>query len=165
MRQFLILVSIASGLMACAEGAEDSAASGQQVLKQETTVAPLIEKTGAECKVDADCKGTGTRCITTSTISGLTYPGGFCTVGCTADAECGEGGACPLANVDAAVFPSPEIKKAVTVCLPKCEADADCREGYVCSTESSLSFIPDTDNAQGYCQPKPAAAPAAPAAG
>lgn len=157
MRQFLILVSIASGLMACADGAESGAEQEQKALKQEATVTPLIEKTGAPCAADADCKGTGTRCITTSQISGLTYPGGFCTVGCKTDAECGEGGACPLASIDASVFPSPEIQKAVTVCLPKCEADTDCREGYVCSTESSLKFLPDTDNKQGYCQPKPAA--------
>ncbi|MET0341029.1 MAG: hypothetical protein ABW252_08500 [Polyangiales bacterium] len=158
MRQFLILMSLATGLVACADSADSSEHS--DALKQEVAKTPLIEKAGAACAVDADCKGTGTRCLTTSQISGLTYPGGYCTVGCTADADCGEGGACPLAAVDASVFPSAEVQKAVTVCLPKCAADADCREGYVCSTESSLSFIPDTDNAQGYCQPKPAAAPA-----
>jgi len=159
MRQFLILASIASGLIGCADGADtDGAERGQQALKQ-AVVAPLIENVGGPCAVDADCKGTGTRCITTSSISKLTYPGGYCTVGCKADAECGEAGACPLAGIEASVFPSAEIQKAVTVCLPKCTADVDCREGYVCSSESSLSFLPDTDNTQGYCQPKRPAAP------
>ena len=144
MRQFLILRSIASGLLACADGAESGADHEQGALKQEAAATtPLIEKTGAACEADADCKGTGTRCITTSKISGLTYPGGFCTVGCTADADCGEGGACPLANVEASVFPSVEIQKAVTVCLPKCEADADCGpESPLCGPSAPRGVAP-----------------------
>ncbi|MET0341037.1 MAG: hypothetical protein ABW252_08540 [Polyangiales bacterium] len=154
MRKFLILMSLATGLMACADG-EESSARGQQGLNQEATapVKPVIENLGATCAVDADCKGTGTRCLLKSQISGLTYAGGFCTAGCANDAECGEKGWCPLAALDAGIFPSPEVQKGVTICLLKCEADADCREGYVCSSESSLTFVPPSENPQKYCRP------------
>ena len=153
MNKFLILMSIASGLLACADGSESGDdAREQQVLNQEV-VKPVIENLAGTCTVDADCKGTGTRCITKSSISGLEYPGGFCTASCAKDAECGEKGWCPLAGMDAAVFPSPEVQKGVTVCLLKCEADTDCRTGYVCSSESTLSFLPPSDSTQKYCRP------------
>lgn len=153
MNRILILMSISCGLFACADGAETgNDMRGQQTLGQEA-VKPVIENLGAPCKVNEDCKGTGTRCITTSQISGLVYPGGFCTAGCASDAECGTGGWCPLATMDAGVFPSAEVQKAVTICLLKCEADKDCREGYVCTTESSLTFLPPSDSTQKYCRP------------
>ena len=156
MNRFLILMSVATGLMACADGADS--ARGQQALGQEAepaAVTPVIENLGATCTADTDCKGTGTRCILTSQISGLTYPGGYCTASCANDAECGEKGWCPLATTDAGVFPSAEVQKAVTVCLVKCEADTECREGYVCSSESTLSFLPPSESTQKYCRPPP----------
>src|SRR5690349_564764 len=125
MRNTLILMSLAMGLVGCADGSESGAnARGQQALGQEAAaVTPVIENLGAACAVDADCKGTGTRCLLTSAISGLTYTGGFCTAGCANDAECGEGGWCPLAALDAGIFPSPEVQKGVTICLLKCETN------------------------------------------
>jgi len=153
MRKFLILMSLATGLMACSDGAESSTAD---VLRAET-VTPVTTTLGAPCATAADCKGTDTRCITTSAISGLTYPGGFCSAGCKMDAECGEKGWCPLAQYDAGVFPSAEVQKGVTICLLKCETEKDCRTGYVCSSESSLTFLPPAADAgtapQKYCRP------------
>src|SRR4051794_40906413 len=68
MRKFLILMSLASGLLACADGSE-SDASDQQVLSQAAeAVKPVLENLAGPCKADADCKGTGTRCITKSQI-------------------------------------------------------------------------------------------------
>lgn len=155
MRRILILLSMATGLLACADNPGSGGdLPGQRSLEQaEEVVKPVIENLGVSCTANTDCKGTDTRCITTSTISGLTYPGGFCTAGCAKDADCGENGWCPLAALDAGVFPSPEVQKGVTICLLKCEADTDCREGYICSSESSLSFIPPSENPQKYCRP------------
>ena len=157
MRRHLILMSAVSGLLACADGADGSGdVRDSHILAQQADAGtPLITNLGAACTADTDCKGTGTRCITTSQASGLTYPGGYCTASCANDAECGDKGWCPLATTDAGVFPSPEIQKAVTVCVVKCEVASDCREGYVCSSESTLSFLPPSGSTQKFCRPPP----------
>lgn len=113
---------------------------------------------GQACNTDSDCKGTGAKCATTiggieifgMSIGGRPAPDGYCTGPCTADNQCGKGGAC--------VGASP---LAPGGCQQTCDGDGDCRTGHECNegqtfdADSGLPpgqmpvVIPDT------CLPKP----------
>lgn len=68
--------------------------------------ARLNVQLGARCQAPNDC---ASRCLATSEA----YPGGMCTLGCTADADCPRGSAC--SGLDDGV------------CLFVCRDDSDCK--------------------------------------
>jgi hypothetical protein len=73
---------------------------------------------GEECQVKADCAST-LGCLTQA-ASG--FPGGVCSINCTAG-QCPAGATCADLSGSAA---------GVRACLEQCSADAQCRTGYVC---------------------------------
>jgi hypothetical protein len=76
---------------------------------------------GATCATDVDCEGG--RCASNSPL-GTPFPGNYCTGTCTADTDCGTGGACLLLAGTAA-----------GQCFERCSSDAGCtRDGYRCRT-------------------------------
>ena len=89
---------------------------------------------GGGCGSDADC-GAGLTCFTTfradELMTTFTFPGGYCTKPCTADQQCGENGACPLAAY------VEQVGEKYSQCARNCSSDADCRSGYTCGM---LSF-------------------------
>ena len=71
---------------------------------------------GGPCEDDLVCAENG-RCL--SERWGL--PGGMCTVGCSEEADCGDGAHCYA------------LGRHFMACLPACYANSDCREGYACN--------------------------------
>lgn len=71
---------------------------------------------GGACDVDADC-AVGV-CVTEASSG---WPGGICTLGCAADADCGAGAHCAFNDDD-----------GVGSCVANCGTTADCRTGYTC---------------------------------
>ncbi len=67
---------------------------------------------GAPCAQRNDCAA-ASRCLT-----GEDFPGGICTVACTADSPCPRGSVC--------------VEEQEGICLPACVSPADCRAGYGC---------------------------------
>jgi hypothetical protein len=106
------------------EGGSPGAAAGNgssQALSDETA--------GNACKTDGDCANG--MCLTS--IAGafggasMEAPGGYCSAGCTTDAECGEGGVCARA------FPSFAGAPATPGhCMKGCGTAEECRDGYRC---------------------------------
>jgi hypothetical protein len=140
MRQFgwVVMLALCS---ACGKGKPsslaDAAADGGETRALPDHVA------GKGCKRDSDCK-TG-RCERSLQIAAgadeLDAPGGYCTLDCSTDSQCGNGGQCSVpAGADHGQ------------CLGDCTSDGDCRDGYVCAGSGrGFGGLPLT----GSCQPKP----------
>ncbi|HEY4220910.1 MAG TPA: hypothetical protein VGO62_06195, partial [Myxococcota bacterium] len=81
---------------------------------------------GDACAVSSDCGG-GLYCE-------LTLPGGYCTLACQSDPDCGSTAIC-----DSLQAATGEIYQ---VCLTTCSADADCRgsDGYSCDPSDNTCF-------------------------
>jgi hypothetical protein len=90
---------------------------------------------GKACTAAADC-GSGGRCAPTQSFgmlsafletfglaTALPAPGGYCTVACANDANCGEGGIC-LGALGTILMGE---------CRKSCTANSDCRPGYECA--------------------------------
>jgi hypothetical protein len=98
-----------------------------------------VDNVGGRCTSSTDCRGTGATCLTSLGEGSLRFdlPDGYCTATCTAHAECGAGGGCPLGEImrDPA-FPVDitSIVQVPSVCLDRCKASeaSPCRTGYVC---------------------------------
>lgn len=102
-----------------------------------------IENLGAACTRDEDCEGSEAHCIRSHSLGGsndLSFPEGFCTALCSADADCGKGGACPFSSV-ASLFGTPDL----SICMRACDVDAKdgCEKGYGCE-ESPVGDDPQT---------------------
>ena len=67
---------------------------------------------GAACTNDAEC-GASNVCLTEMNSGN---PGGYCTLGCQSDNDCGNNAFC-----------------SGGICLPSCTTNANCRAGYSCS--------------------------------
>jgi hypothetical protein len=80
---------------------------------------------GEACRANADCPS-GLSCSTAS----QGYPGGFCTVSCTAAAACGTGAACT------------PITTTSQLCTPTCTSDSQCRQGYGCCLTLGDTCVP-----------------------
>ena len=74
------------------------------------------EVVGGPCDAESAC-ASGSECIT-----GGDFPGGMCTVSCSADADCPEGTYC--------------ISNEGGICMLPCDSKADCREGFQCEGKS-----------------------------
>jgi hypothetical protein len=72
-------------------------------------------KIGQACTSDDDCPATGAGEGFCQTEEDWRWPGGFCSGGCSADADCDDGSYCNG-----------------RVCVPDCTDDVDCRTGYEC---------------------------------
>ncbi|HEY0194175.1 MAG TPA: hypothetical protein VGC42_23825 [Kofleriaceae bacterium] len=70
----------------------------------------VSRRVGARCDTAGDCDE---RCLT----SGIQYPGGFCTVTCSASDDCPDHAACAV--IGSATDPD-------AVCLFTCDGDGDC---------------------------------------
>lgn len=133
-----------AGASSAADAGSSSSADGGASSSASTTI-------GQACLTDSDCSGAATKCNLQVSIPfgglSINFAGGYCTKGCTANAECGAGAACPLSGA-AAFLPD------LSVCLKQCTEASDCRQGYNCS---ALPAFP------GLGGGAPAAAGAAPA--
>ena len=75
----------------------------------------VSRRMGARCDVTADCDQ---KCL----VPGTDWPGGFCTIACTSDGECGDGARC--------------IDEDGGVCVFACVQTGDCSflgSGYTCA--------------------------------
>lgn len=107
---------------------------------------------GGMCSKDADCSGTGARCLTN--VLSLPIPGGYCTASCKTDRQCGTGAACPFAAmVDLAksFLPDAGFVESLSVCMKKCTSATDCRAGYGCTALPSVPFLPASSGK--FCMP------------
>jgi hypothetical protein len=94
---------------------------------------------GEACSQAQDCAGDNASCLTkVNVITPVTYPNGYCTVGCQSNDDCPDGTACFMGG------PQPG-------CLVTCSQSSDCRadEGYTCG-KPPLSGSTDPNN---YCLP------------
>lgn len=80
---------------------------------------------GKACTADAECGGAAMSCVTTTGNAAL--PGGYCSVSCVDNVDCGAGGVC-IGGVGGA---------ATGYCYKSCATATDCRQGYACE---DLSF-------------------------
>lgn len=88
---------------------------------------------GRECQADADCGGRAMSCA--SMIGGAAAPGGYCSAGCSENADCGEEGVC-IGGLGAA-FAS--LLGETGVCYRACVDSSSCRTGYVCGQPASAA--------------------------
>lgn len=104
----------------CFEVAEELGVCSYDVGSMEPT-APNV---GAPCRAVVECRapeGLEAVCIAEVDLQGRPtgYPGGSCVaVGCTFDADCGEGNRC--------------VPGTMPYCVPACTTDDECRPGYAC---------------------------------
>ena len=98
---------------------------------------------GGTCSNNADCTGTGARCLTS--VLSVPIPGGYCTATCKTDSQCGANAACPFAAmVELArnFLPDAGITDSLSVCMKKCTSASDCRSGYACNAMPSIPLAP-----------------------
>ncbi len=89
---------------------------------------------GKECKASADCDGDNAECAMVvggfAGMGGTPAPGGYCSGPCTADTDCGKGGACAGA-IPAIPIVLPDGLPGA--CQGLCNTDSDCRPEYFCN--------------------------------
>lgn len=85
---------------------------------------------GNECGDDHDC-GHGMCLSSLATLGGamMQAPGGYCSLACMSDVDCGAGGTCSGAFAGIA-----GIGAMTGQCLKSCSDASDCRDGYRCVT-------------------------------
>lgn len=88
---------------------------------------------GRQCEEDADCGGTAMSCVTN--LGDTTAPGGYCSISCTENSDCGADGAC-VGGLGAA-FAS--LFGATGVCYRACLDSSSCRTGYVCGQPANAA--------------------------
>lgn len=109
---------------------------------------------GSTCTADADCAGTGAKCLTN--ILSFSIPGGLCTQSCRTDSQCGAGGACPFAAmIDLAkrFMPDAGLTDSMSVCMRTCKSASDCRAGYTCAALPAIPLVPAPANGAKLCMP------------
>lgn len=94
--------------------------------------APLADRAaGKQCQADADCGGTAMSCVTS--LGGMPAPGGYCSISCSENADCGAEGTC-VGGLGAAFV---SILGNTGTCYRGCTDSSSCREGYVCGQPPS----------------------------
>jgi hypothetical protein len=99
---------------------------------------------GKACASDGDCSDSAGATCAKSFLQFRAVdsaPGGYCSMPCTASAECGTGSACVGAR-----FGNPGH------CSIGCDHDGDCRNGYYCA---ALAMMADAGAVAATCQPHP----------
>lgn len=113
---------------------------------------------GKACSGDMDC-GAGT-CKTEFSQSGGAQPapGGYCTLRCNLDADCGEGGVCFVSSTGGFGFGTNSSASAKE-CMARCDSSSQCREGYRCLDTYGQGMESNSPtpaaNATGACQVAP----------
>jgi hypothetical protein len=118
-----------------ADSAKTRRDSNEQQVDASVQVALPEETAGKGCTADEDC-GPGT-CLVDFQASGggmMAAPGGYCSLTCMTNDNCGVGGTCSGAF---AGFGG--IGAMPGRCLKSCAMDADCRDGYRCVTALGVS--------------------------
>jgi hypothetical protein len=122
----------------CREGYRCRANGG--VMQCSPGAAPLpVDVVGSACNADADCGGAAMSCATQ--VGNSVAPGGYCSLTCIDDTDCGSRGAC-VGGLGAA-FAS--ILGATGTCYKACADAADCREGYTCGLAGGIG-VPAMQN-------------------
>ena len=92
---------------------------------------PLPDSTaGKACASDADCGGAMGSCAAMLPAIGggeVAAPGGYCTIECANDTDCGLEGRCVAT-------------RAGTYCFDPCATETDCREGYTCGERGGMEM-------------------------
>lgn len=86
--------------------------------------------TGIACASDADCGGAADSCALMLPAAGggeVAAPGGYCTIACEIDLDCGAGGVCVVTRVGGR-------------CFDPCAMASECREGYVCGERGGMAM-------------------------
>ena len=131
--------------------------NGEPVPDASVTPALADESAGKGCSTDDDCSPG--MCLTTFTASGggmMDAPGGYCSLTCMSDADCGAGGTCSGAFAGIAGLGAMPGR-----CLKGCAMDADCRDGYRCVTALGMSVSSGAQDPTGGllggsgCEPIP----------
>jgi hypothetical protein len=117
---------------------------------------------GSACTDDAQCRGAlgQTAVCKRTTSSGLgTYGGGYCTLPCQSDSQCGANNACAPPGALA------DFGESDSLCIKGCAAQSDCRTdaGYACygTTTSGICWLDPLPPRDGG-PPVPAAVMGAP---
>jgi len=106
-------------------------------------LAVKINEVGAACTADSSCSPAGAKCATS--VGDTALQAGYCTATCSASAECGGSGGCPIGDVTSGLGIMFDISAFLPIpsyCWKKC-APSDpnaCREGYSC--KAALDIIP-----------------------
>ncbi len=102
----------------------------------QNNVCTLSLSVGTPCTSDANC--TGSQCLTAAETG---WGGGYCTLTCTQDSQCGSGNHCG--------YKDPENNNQ-GVCLKNCTTDASCgRTGYGCSDRDGQGVKECTPSGSG----------------
>jgi hypothetical protein len=158
------LLLAAACLMALACGGDDSAPKESAMRQRDeqqndasVTVQLPDETAGKSCTTDNDCQPG--MCLTVFTASGggmMEAPGGYCSLGCMTNAECGASSTCSGAFAGfGGVGATPGR------CLKGCAMDAECREGYRCVTALGMPVSSSAQDPTGGllggsgCEPIP----------
>jgi hypothetical protein len=110
-------------------------------------------RVGKACKADSDCGGALGSCATdllADGVFGITrerWParGGYCTLMCEENSDCGAGGVCLMQMFDSI--------GADTICYARCSSQDDCRDGYSCRPREDATTT--WNEASGRGQPSP----------
>lgn len=107
---------------------------------------------GDACADDADCGGAAGSCATNLPASGsfgqrVMAPGGYCSLSCSQQSDCGRGGLC-IGGVGGF---------GAGTCFAACAIDDDCRDGYLCEPRGAGMTTPDGDVTEpsSVCVPAP----------
>lgn len=162
MNKSLVLLALALVASGCGEDQlAPSEPSESQVLAQ-VAGGEKTTNVGAACSSDDQCTGSAASCLTVVPLDltpnarlTVTYPGGFCSAQCKADADCGSAGGCPVAEylslINAVVPGQQDLVAKLSICVPKCNAQSDCRDGYVCQAPPANPFAVAPRNPQKFC--------------
>lgn len=132
--------------------------AGEQA-QSDASVTPALpdDTAGNGCKADADCAPG--MCLTVFAASSggmMEAPGGYCSLTCMTNADCGASGTCSGAFAGIG-----GIGATPGRCLKGCAMDADCRKGYRCVTALGMSVSSGAQDPTGGllggngCEPIP----------
>ena len=152
------------GMSAC--GSSDDDQSGDAVAEAPKVLA--ANTAGKACVEDKDCGGAS--CKKSLTLAGGLLgpttepaPGGYCSLSCNLNADCGTGGVCIGANATGGLGfgnAGGANQSASGQCLKRCDSSSQCRDEYRCLDSSSGRAMESGNaqaaaNATGSCQVAP----------
>jgi hypothetical protein len=98
------------------------------------TNAPVQGTIGSSCSTNTQCNGEDAACL-------QSFLGGYCaTLGCTADTDCADGGACVPLNPAGTTDEEKQF-----ACMAACSSGDDCRFGYSCQSYEGSNICLEDD--------------------